>query len=74
MENQIVEFVIGLVQKLPMASLILGVLGTLVVVGQIIVALTPSKADDEAWAKIESIPLVGAALKALTHFAVLQKK
>lgn len=74
MDDSIVQFVIGLVQKLPMASLILGVLGTLVVVGQIVVALTPSKADDAAWAKIEGIPLIGAALKALSAFAVIQKK
>lgn len=74
MEDQISLFIIGLVQKLPFASALLGVLGTLVVVGQIVVALTPSHADDEAWAKIEAAPFVGSLLKALSKFAVIQKK
>ena len=35
---------------------------------------TPSKADDDAWDKLMAIPFLGAALKALTNFAVIQKK
>lgn len=50
------------------------VLGCVVVIAQVVVALTPTKKDDAAWDKIHSIPLLGKFLDALTKFAPLQKK
>jgi len=64
----------GLVAQFPWLASVAMILGSLVVIGQIVVSLTPSKADDEAWAKIMNIPLLGAVLQALTNFAVIQKK
>lgn len=58
----------------PWVHLSLTVLGSLVVVGQVIVPLTPTKKDDEAWEKIKSFPVVGQVLAALENFAVFRKK
>lgn len=64
----------ALVAKFPAVSLILGVLGTLLVVAQVVVVLTPTKKDDEALAKAEGIPVLGSLLVLLKSFALLQKK
>lgn len=74
MEEQILAVVLKLVSVSPLVALIVGVLGTLVVIAQVIIPLTPSKSDDAAWEKIKGIPVLGAALSALTKFAVIQKK
>jgi len=58
----------------PAVPIVLAVLGVLVVVGQAVVALTPSKSDDLAWEKIKQVPILGAVLSALASFAPLQKK
>ena len=63
-----------LVGKYAVASLVVMVLGTLLVVGQAVVMLTPSKKDDEAWAKIMAVPVLGPVLSALCNFAPIQKK
>jgi hypothetical protein len=68
------EILMFLVAKFPVLSLVLGVLGTLVVVGQAVVVMTPSKADDAAWEKIKAIPFLGKFVEALTAFAFVQKK
>lgn len=60
--------------KFPIVSLILAGLGTLVVLGQAVVLMTPSPKDDEAVAKIFTIPLLGPVLSVIAKFAVIQKK
>lgn len=67
----VINFLVGLS---PVALLVASILGTLVVLGQAIVLLTPSKSDDEAWAKLMAIPVLGPVLSALANFAVIQKK
>lgn len=62
------------VSVLPAAHIILVILGGLVVLGQVIVALTPSQADDAAAASILAKPIIGDLLKALMAFAPIQKK
>jgi hypothetical protein len=64
-----------LAAKFPIVGLVLSGLGILVVVGLAVVALTPSKADDEAVEKVEAkYPLVGQVLKVLASFSPIQKK
>jgi hypothetical protein len=63
-----------LVGKWPVVGLICSILGALVVVGQAVVAVTPSTADDAAWEKLKSIPVLGAVLAALANLAPIQKK
>jgi len=63
-----------LVQKLPVLPMVLGVLGSLVVVMTAFVAATPNQ-DDDAWlAKVKAIPLVGSIIVALEKFSVIQRK
>lgn len=62
------------VGKFGWAPAVLGWLGTLVVVGLGVVAMTPSKKDDEFVGKIYGIPVLGSFLKALAAFSPLQKK
>lgn len=66
--------IVLLAGKYPIVMLIAMALGALVVFGQAIVVLTPTKKDDEAWEKIKSIPLVGQIVAALANFAPIQKK
>lgn len=63
----------GLMAKFPALSMILVVLGSLVVLAQVLIPLTPSKADDAAWAKINSIPVIGSLIKILLSFAPIKK-
>ena len=49
-------------------------LGLLVIVGQGVAAITPTKKDDNFFAKMWDIPVLGTALKAIAAFAPLQKK
>jgi hypothetical protein len=74
MEQQISDLVAKLVGLSPIAALIIGILGTLVVIAQVVITVTPSKSDDAAWDKIKSIPVLGSVLSILTSFAVIQKK
>lgn len=64
----------SLVAAVPGLATVLMVLGTLVVLGQVIVAATPSTADDAAWEKIKSVPVIGGLISALASFAPIQKK
>lgn len=70
-ELQLLQYLSGLV---PWGPTVLVILGCLVVIGQVVVALTPSTADDAAWEKLQAIPVLGGFLKALAMFAPLQKK
>jgi len=63
-----------LVGAWPVARPILVGLGSLVVVGTILVAATPTKADDEWLAKLEAVPMLGLLIKALQKFSVLTRK
>lgn len=58
----------------PVIPIGLGIAGGIVMLAQGVVLLTPSKKDDEAWAKIKAVPILGAALDALTAFAPFKKK
>lgn len=69
-----VAILVMVAQKFPLVAAGLGMLGSAVVLGQIIVVATPTKKDDEAWAKIKAVPVLGALLDAMTNFAVIQKK
>lgn len=57
----------------PVLKGIFSVLGLVVVVGQIIVALTPGKSDDAAAEKVFALPIIGPILKALALFAPIKK-
>jgi len=63
-----------LVDKFPIAGLVLGGLGALVVLGAAVVALTPSKSDDAAYEKVMGIPILGPILKAIAAFSPIAKK
>jgi hypothetical protein len=71
---QVEEFLTSLVEKFPVAGLILTILGILVVVAEIIVVLTPSQKDDAAWAKIKGVPVLGQLLAFLASMAPIRKK
>lgn len=69
--TKIIEWIAGLH---PIVPFVLMGLGSVVIIGQIIVAMTPSP-DDDAWlVKVYDIPILGPLLKALAAFAPIQKK
>lgn len=68
------EFLINLAKQYPVVGSVLMGLGALVVVGQCVVVITPTKKDDEAWEKIKAFPIVGHLISALANFAPIQKK
>lgn len=63
-----------LVEKFPVASYVLLGLGGLVVIAQVVVALTPSKKDDAVMKKIFSIPVLGVLLEKIAEMAPIKKK
>ena len=74
MNMDILPILLPLIEKSPLAAAIALVLGTLVVLGQVVVPLTPSTKDDDAWAKLLAVPVLGKVLLALVAFAPIQKK
>ena len=74
MDFDLIAILMGLIVKFPVLGMVLAALGALVVLGQAYIALTPSQDDDAWYAKVESIPYVGAILKALKAFAPIQRK
>ena len=73
----IINFVNELSVKFPWAVWILAVLsilGSLVVVAQAVVAVTPSKKDDELLDKVEKSSIGGFIFKLLVAFAPVKKK
>lgn len=68
------QLVAQLVAKFPIVAVILAVLGGLVVVAQVVVAMTATKKDDEILQKVESNSIGGAILNLLKSFAPFQKK
>lgn len=71
--TQITDLLSKLTSAFPIANAVLAGLGTLVVVGQVIVLLTPTKKDDE---KLEEMKkgFLGVVIAVLSKFAVVQKK
>lgn len=67
-------FLQPILDKVPFLPYILMGLGSLLVVAQCVVVLTPSKADDAAWDKIESMPIIGSIISWLESFAIIKKK
>lgn len=63
-----------IVAKSYLAQNILVLLGTLVVLGAAYVKLTPTKADDTWYAKLESAPILGDILKVLIKFSPITRK
>jgi hypothetical protein len=75
MESGVVDTILGmLIHQYPAIVGVLTILGTLVVLGQVVVVLTPSKSDEEAYSKLMSTPILGVILMALSKFSVIQKK
>lgn len=72
MEEQLLAYVIGLVGEWGVLGA--SALGSLIVLAQVVVPLTPSTADDEAWEKVKTIPVLGGLIKALVKLAPIQKK
>lgn len=72
MESELLKSVVSFLG--PWGSLALLVLGTLVVIGQVVVGLTATKADDLVMQKIFDLPLIGGFVKAIASFAPIQKK
>ena len=68
------SLVMSLVDKYPIVSTILMVLGSLVVLAQIIVPLTPTKKDDKILEDIKGKPWLKSLLDFFVSFAVFQKK
>lgn len=64
----------GFAAQYPIVAMVLAALGSLVIIGQAVVALTPSKSDDAAWEALKAKPIIGPILAALSSFAVIQKK
>lgn len=58
----------------PIVPIVLSALGSLVVLGGAYVAATPTQDDDAWWAKLESMPVIGMALKAIVAFSPVQRK
>lgn len=69
--EQFLEMLAGLH---PVVPVVLAVLGSLVLLGQAYVAVTPSQDDDAWFAKLEAMPVLGAVLKAVKAFAPIQRK
>lgn len=67
------ELLSGLILKYPLVGLILSILASLPVMAQIVVAITPSKADDEWLARVESNSITAKILEFLKAFAPWQK-
>lgn len=63
-----------LVANVPYAVLGLSILGSLVVIGQGVVVVTPSQSDDAWLEKLKQHKILGPVLILLAKFAPFQKK
>ncbi|MDH3324056.1 MAG: hypothetical protein OEL89_00295 [Candidatus Peregrinibacteria bacterium] len=68
------EFLNSLMQKYPMINLVLGGLGSLLIIAQIVVVFTPSKKDDEKLADLMGKSWFKKAYDFLVSFAPYNKK
>lgn len=71
MESEIVN---SLIEQFPIVGTILAALGALVVIGQLVILLTPSKEDDKKLESIMKKPFYGMILDFLISFAPITKK
>ena len=71
MEESVLEF---LKNAAPWVEYVLMGLGSAIVVAEVVVLLTPSSSDNEAWAKIKAIPVLGSFISAITKFSVIASK
>ena len=63
-----------LMEAVPWLVYVISGLGTLVVLAQTYIAITPSQKDDKWYAKLEEKALIGSLLKLLVKFAPIQRK
>ncbi len=63
-----------LITKFPIIFYILTGLGTIVVLAQIYIAMTPTQKDDLWYSKIESIPVIKYIIEIFIRFAPIQRK
>lgn len=63
-----------LVGALPVAKIILEILGSLVIIATVVVKLTPSQGDDAFLEKVKVIPVLGDVLRAIEKFSVISRK
>lgn len=70
--DAILQMLIGLLG--PKAAMIMALLGTLLVVCDVIIAWTPGKVDDEKWAGLKRLPVVLSIVEALQKLTLLVKK
>lgn len=66
--------ILEILKEYPLVIAILSGLGGLVVLGQAVVALTPSPSDDAWFNSLEEKPGIGHIIKFLKSFAPIQKK
>ena len=73
-EMSILAMIGQFAEKYEMVMYILSGLGTLVVLGQAYVAITPTQDDDAKLQKFEQIPVLGMLLRIVKSFAPIQRK
>lgn len=71
--EQVLEYVIALVQGYPVGAMALAGLGSLVVLATVVVGLTPSKSDDLKLEELKSHKYIGLLMKALEKFSLIKK-
>ena len=67
------QLALDLAAKFPIAGLVLSALGSIVIIAQVVVALTPSKADDEFLDSVQK-GFFGSVIDVLKKFAPFQRK
>lgn len=72
--EKVADFLIGLAGSNPVASLILGGLGTLVFLASVVIYMTPTKTDDDWFTAAHKIPIVGGILTALESLSFVKRK
>lgn len=63
-----------LVGAIPVARVVLEVLGSLVVIGTIVVSLTPSQDDDAVLERLKAVPILGSLILAVERFSIVVRK
>jgi hypothetical protein len=66
-------FIEGILNKFPWVNYVLSGLGSLMILAQTVIAITPSKKDD-AWWQEKQKGVLGKLFKFFTDFAPIQKK
>lgn len=66
--------VLNFIAKSPIVGTILLFFGAILVLGKVIIEMTPNKEDDEWYGVIEKHPIIGRVIKFLSKFAPIQAK